>query len=159
MRVGGHFERLLQNLTALKQLKKKTRSSTIINVRVLVLPSQRNDETRLVDFWRPHCDVVSKQYVMNFDSASYGYDTVVYRPTARCTLPFKILDVNWNGNVPMCSYSREQTGRPEGLSLGNTNEKSLLEMWNHEIIQQYRDGHRYRKAELVPMCKGCAGRC
>lgn len=158
MRVGGNFENLLHNLTMLKRLKQKTKSTTLVDVRVLLLPSQRDEEKQLLEFWRPYGDVVSKQYVFNFDSQSEGYDSVAYETSARCTIPFKILDVNWVGNVPMCSYSRMQTGNPDGLSLGNINEKSLDEMWNGRIIKQYRDGHRYRQEELVPMCKGCAGR-
>jgi len=158
MRVGGKFERLLMNLMELKRLKKATRSPTLVDVRVLLLPSQRENEARILDFWRDYADVVSKQYVVNFDQATEGY-TSNYRPNARCTLPFKILDVNWDGNVPLCAYSRMQTGIPQGLSLGNISEKTLVEMWHSPIIQQYRDGHRYRREELLPMCKGCSGRC
>ena len=159
MRVKGNFERLLQNLTMLKELKKKTQSPTLVDIRVLLLPSQRDDEARILNFWRGYGDVVTRQYVVNYDSgSSEGYDTVAYKPSSRCTLPFKILDVNWNGNVPLCSHSRMQTGRPEGLSLGNINEKSLSEMWNGALMQRYRDGHRYAREELVPMCKNCVGR-
>ena len=158
VRIGGKFESLLQNLTLLKQLKKETHSSTLINIRVMLLPSQYGDEQRLLNFWRSYGDVVSKQYVLNFgDSSSYGYENT-YKQDARCTLPFKIVDVNWNGNVPLCSYSRRQTGNPHGLPIGNINENSLREIWNGPIISQYREGHRYRKEELIPICKSCPGR-
>jgi MoaA/NifB/PqqE/SkfB family radical SAM enzyme len=157
MRIGGKFERLLQNLTLLKQLKEATHSLTLINIRVMLLPSQYGDEQRLLNFWRSYGDVVSKQYILNFDSGSYGYENS-YKPGSRCTLPFKILDLNWNGNVPLCTYSRRQTGKPEGLSIGNINQNSLLEIWNSQTIRQYREGHRYRKEELIPICKGCPGR-
>ena len=158
MRIGGKFEKLLDNLTLLKEMKKKTRSSTLINVRVMLLPSQYEDEKRLLKFWQSYGDIVSKQYIFNLYSSSNGYDTVVYKPGARCTLPLKLIEVNWNGNVPLCTYSRRQTGRPEGLSIGNINEKSLLEIWNSQTIRQYREGHRHRKEELIPICKGCPGR-
>ena len=60
MRIGGKLERLLQNLTLLKQPKKKTRSSTLINIRVMLIPSQHGDEQRLLNFWRSYGDAVSK---------------------------------------------------------------------------------------------------
>jgi hypothetical protein len=69
----------------------------------MLRPPQRAHEQELLEFWRQYGDVVSKQYVLNFDtgpSGSYGYETVHHDPRARCTLPFKILDVNWSGNVP-----------------------------------------------------------
>jgi MoaA/NifB/PqqE/SkfB family radical SAM enzyme len=157
MRVGGNFERLLRNLRALERLKAQTRSPTVVDVRVLLLPAQREREARILEFWRDFADVVSKQYVVNFDRGSEGYDST-YKSNARCTLPFKILDVNWDGNVPMCTYSRMQTGNPQRLTLGNINEQTIARMWNGPIIQQYRDGHRYQREELVPMCKGCSGR-
>jgi MoaA/NifB/PqqE/SkfB family radical SAM enzyme len=160
-RIGGNFERLLEHLTLLKGLKKKMRSWTLINIRLMLRPYQREHEQELLNFWRPYGDVVSKQYVLNFDtgpSGSYGYDTVHDNSRARCTLPFKILDVNWNGNVPLCTYSRRQTGNVDGLLIGNINQHSLLEIWKRPIIQQYRDGHRYRKEELIPICRGCKGR-
>jgi MoaA/NifB/PqqE/SkfB family radical SAM enzyme len=157
-RVGGKLERLQDNLIALKRLKKKTGSKILVDVRVLVLPSQLADEKRYLDFWRPYGDVVSRQYVFNFVDAPESFDATACKPRARCTLPFKTLDVNWNGNVPLCSRSRIQTGNPDGLSLGNINHTSLHELWNGPIMQQYRDGHRYQKEELVPICKGCVAR-
>jgi MoaA/NifB/PqqE/SkfB family radical SAM enzyme len=157
IRVGGNFERLLRNLTLLKRLKKEVHSPTVIDIRVMLLPSQYEDEQKLLNFWRSYGDVVSRQYVLNFDSNSYGYETT-YKVGSRCTLPFKILDVNWDGNVPLCTYSRRQTGKPEGLSIGNINNNSIQEIWNSQTIRQYREGHRYRKEELLPICKNCPGR-
>jgi hypothetical protein len=127
----------------------------------MLRPPQHEQEQDLLTFWRPYGDVVSKQYVLNLDtglSGTYGYDTVHYKAEARCTLPFKVLDVNWNGNVPLCTYSRRQTGNPDGLVIGNINQKSLSEIWNGQTIKQYRDGHRYGKSELIPICQGCKGR-
>jgi MoaA/NifB/PqqE/SkfB family radical SAM enzyme len=160
-RIGGNFERLLRNLALLRRLKTNTRSSTLINIRLMLRPHQHEQEQDLLTFWRPYGDVVSKQYVLNFDtglSGTYGYDTVHYKSEARCTLPFKVLDVNWNGNVPLCTYSRRQTGNPDGLVIGNINQESLLEIWNGQTIKQYRDGHRHRKEELIPICRSCRGR-
>jgi MoaA/NifB/PqqE/SkfB family radical SAM enzyme len=158
MRIGGSFERLLQNLTLLNKLKKEMGAPTLVNIRLMLGTAQSKDEHQLLKFWRSHGDVVSKQYILNFDqgpSGSYGYDT---ESRARCTLPFKILDVNWNGNVPLCTYSRRQTGNPDGLVIGNINHSTLSQIWNGQIIKQYRDGHRFRKEELIPICQGCKGR-
>lgn len=160
MRIGGNFERLLHNLTALKKRKHTTHAPTLINIRLMLRPSQYEDEPRLLNFWRTYGDVVSKQYILNLDSPSgpYGIDPVDYKRGGRCTLPFKILDVNWSGNVPLCTYSRRQTGNPDGLPLGNINQHSIQELWQGPIIKQYREGHRFRKEELIPICKGCKGR-
>ena len=159
IRIGGKFERLIHNLTVLKERKQTTHASTLINIRLMLRPSQYEDEPRLLKFWRTYGDVVSKQYVLNLDtSTESGIDPVDYKPGGRCTLPFKILDINWSGNVPLCTYSRRQTGNPDGLTLGNINQNSIQELWKGPIIQQYRDGHRFQKENLIPICKGCKGR-
>jgi MoaA/NifB/PqqE/SkfB family radical SAM enzyme len=156
-RVGGKFDKLLQNLGLLRQMKRDRRAKTLVNVRVMLRPSQRSQEGALRQFWSLLSDVVSQQYVMDFT----GSDTDVY-PSAddhdacpRCTLPFKILDVRWNGDVPLCSYSQFQTGDKIGLLLGNLNQVSLAEMWNGERIKAYRAAQRQRNAAQMPVCKGC----
>jgi pyruvate-formate lyase-activating enzyme len=134
MRVGGKFDRLLNNLTLLKRLKDETRSSTLIDLRVMLLPSHNADDQRLLSFWRGYGDLVSRQYILDLgDSSSHGHANT-YKQEARCTLPFKTLDVNWNGNIPLCSYSRRQTGNPHGLLVGNINHQSLFVILNGPII-------------------------
>lgn len=158
MRIGGKFERLLENLTRMRDLKHELHAPTLINVRVMLLPSQREDEHEILHFWRPYADVVSKQYIMNFyENFEDGYMNT-YKPETRCTLPFKVLDVQWNGNVPLCSYSWIQIGEPSGFVLGNINETTLYDLWNGAILQQYRAGHRSRNEAMIPICKNCAGR-
>ena len=79
-------------------------------------------------------------------------------PVTFSNLLWQVFDVNWNGNVTLCTYSRRQTGNPNGLLIGNINNNSLCEIWNGQTIKQYREGHRYRKEELIPICQGCKGR-
>jgi hypothetical protein len=73
----------------------------------------------------------------------------------RCSLPFKAMEVNWNGDVPLCCYSLAQYG-PPGFMLGNVNQTGLRDMWNGTILQSYRKAHRERIHELMPVCRGCA---
>jgi MoaA/NifB/PqqE/SkfB family radical SAM enzyme len=155
-RVGGDFDRLLSNLTRLREAKRRARSHVLINIRLMLHPSQRDRERNMVRFWHAFGDVVQKQYVLDF----VGGPRDQYQPVSegRCTLPFKTIDVRWNGDVPLCPYSQYQTGQPAGLLLGNINEATLDAMWNSETMRQYREGHRHRKEDLIPLCKGCPGR-
>ena len=157
-RPGANFERLLTNLVRLRELRAKDRR-TLINIRVMLRPSERADETRILGFWKGYADTVMSQYLID----AGGRDDDVYAPVRgtdrypRCTLPFKVLDVHWNGNVPMCAYSGRQIGDPEGLRLGNIRSRTLMDLWNDALIRQYRRAHRDRDLSGMPICNGCFG--
>ena len=157
-RINGKFEHLLENLTLLKRLKAEAGSRLLTTIRVMIRPSHLKDEKKMVAFWRSYADVVSRQYILNYPGNLNDAFTPVAKPTGRCTLPFKILDVRWNGKVPLCSYSHLQIGEPEGLILGNINNLSLQQIWNGPVIRGYREGHRNNNEALIPICKGCPGR-
>lgn len=157
-RPGGKFERLLRNLERLRELRGSS-SRTHMNIRVMLRPSERADEPRIAGFWRPYADTVMPQYLIE----AGGSDDDVYAPVRapnafpRCTLPFKAIDVHWSGNVPLCTYSDKQSGWPEGMPLGNINERSLVDLWNDPLLRQYRRAHRERDESGMPLCNGCFG--
>ena len=160
MRVGGKFERLIDNLKLLKAAKKRLGASTMINLRLMMRPSDRFEEKKLTAFWKQYGDSVMPQYIvtrkqLDFDDA--------FTPTQReehsypkCSVPFKSFDVIWNGNVPLCNLSIHQLGG-EGLVLGNVNEINLKELWNSLYMKQYRQAHYKRNFDKMPICKGCTG--
>jgi len=155
-RPGSSFARLLHNLRRLGELKRSIGSQSLIDIRVMVDVAERPFERETLRFWRPYGDVVSKQYILDLGvGGAGGFEPV---RNGRCTLPFKKLDVHWNGVVNLCGYSWIQTGEPEGVILGNIDSTSLSAMWNSGLMRQYREGHRCRRDELIPVCRGCPGR-
>jgi MoaA/NifB/PqqE/SkfB family radical SAM enzyme len=160
-RLGGHFERLLENLTLLSTSKRKRRSHTMTYICLMLRPSERMVERELMAFWNNYVDIVMPQYLL--ERRHLGYKEDVYMPVEfhdqsypKCSLPFKALDVNWNGNVPLCTYSAQQIGAP-GLILGNVTTDMLGDIWNGNVMRQYREGHYKRDACKMPICKGCPG--
>ncbi len=159
-RVGSNFEKLLKNLELLRTTRDALHTSTSINIRLMLRPSQRKFEKIFIKEWNPYADTVMPQYVLQ---RSGIHTTDVYLPLQeanqtypKCTTPFKTLDVNWNGDVPLCGLSVIQIGAP-GYLLGNINQTSLHKIWNSPAMRDYRAGHRHRKLDLIPMCKGCTG--
>lgn len=164
MRPGGKFEKLIKNLKELKSMKEKCKSKLYINIRVMISPEDRSIENKIINFWKEYGDMVSKQYiavintlgVSNDFANRFSVDNKAGR-YPRCTLPFKQLDVHWNGNVPLCTYSEMQTGKPGGYKIGNINEMSLMDIWSKTIIKEYRTAHRTRNEIKMPLCNGCIG--
>ncbi len=155
-RGGGDFDLLLANLSRLHLLRARMKSRTLIHIRIMLRPSDRPIEQRLVRFWGQYGDVISTQALQD-----YFADRGDIFPSARapghplCVLPFRALGVKWTGDVPLCRASSFQTGTPQGLVLGNVNTGTLASIWNGAMIQQYRAGHRSRRPELMPLCKSC----
>jgi radical SAM protein with 4Fe4S-binding SPASM domain len=152
---------LIENLTLFKTSKQTLRSQTITNIRLMLRPSERTVEKQLVAFWKNYADTVMPQYVVELKHLAYKED--VYTPTQfhnlsypKCGDPFKSLDVDWNGNLPLCSHSVQQIGAP-GLILGNVMTDMLGDLWNGNVMSQYREGHYKREASKMPICKGCMG--
>lgn len=161
-RVGGKFERLLENLSRLKAARDARKAPTLINLRLMARPSQRGRELEMERFWAPYGDSLMRQYVIKRKEQELDGDPDVYQSTQlaqgefpRCALPFKSLDVTWNGLVPLCHYSAAQIGEP-GLIIGDVNVQSLRAIWNSEIMRNYRRGHRQRLHDLTPICRGCS---
>jgi len=159
-RIGGDFVRLLSNLAMLMTLKRELRSPTLIIVRAMIRPSDRGREREILAFWSTHADTAMPQYLHDY---THGNDADVFPhrqqegAIPRCSLPTKAMIVHWNGKVPLCELSQQQTGIPEGLIAGDIHWQSLKEIWGSPLFAQYRRGHRTRAAELTPICRGCFG--
>jgi MoaA/NifB/PqqE/SkfB family radical SAM enzyme len=155
----GSFARLLDNLSLLKREKENSGLKSIVNLRIMVRPSDRGREKELRAFWKRYGDTTMIQRLVELKGVEAGGD--LYRPVQFddqsfpvCSLPFKAMEVNWNGNVPLCYNSLAQYG-PPGYILGNVNDIGLPEIWNGEVLRAYRRAHHKRLTEDMPICKGC----
>jgi MoaA/NifB/PqqE/SkfB family radical SAM enzyme len=158
-RKGGNFEKLLGNLALLKSMKRNLRAPTLVNIRAMIGPSLQARQREILSFWRQHADSVIPQYLL--DSSRVEPDVFAHFHNSglvpRCAYPSRSMMVHWNGKVPLCEASRQQTGVPDGLVVGDINETSLREIWQSQVFQQYRKGHRTRNASMTPICRGCVG--
>jgi MoaA/NifB/PqqE/SkfB family radical SAM enzyme len=160
-RINGKYEKLIENLIALKSLKESLNAKTIINIRLMVRPSQQNEYQTELKFWQQYADRVMPQYLTKINNTAYSTD--LFTPLQsqnntypKCSMPFKHLEIKWTGEVLMCYYTQYQIGN-KGLVIGNINSNSILELWNCKIMKQYREAHRKRINSNMPACKGCPG--
>lgn len=160
-RVGGQLDTVKRNLIVLRERREQVHSKCLINIRLMLRPSQKPIESQQLKFWQDYADTVMPQYIVKRKNVDWDKDIFysVHQQASSyptCTLPFKALDIIWTGDVPLCSGSATQIG-PPGLIVGNVNTGMLEEMWNGETMNKYRDGHRHRKLDQIPICKGCVG--
>lgn len=158
-RVNGKFELLLEHLELIKTLKRKSGSKTLTNIRVMLPPSLFKKYASIKTFWAPYADEVSVQYIVNINGKTVdAFNVEAARGRyPKCSLPFKQLEVHWNGNVPLCTYSEHQEDNVGDYLLGNVLQHSLKELWQSSLISHYRKAQKQRYFDAMPLCNGCGG--
>lgn len=158
-RVRGNFERLLSNFRLIREVRNELNSRVIINARVMVHPSDRERLKEIKSFWSQFADIVSIQYVV--DISGTGGDVYAVHTQndhyPKCSLPFKQLNVRWNGEVPLCTYYYIQADNPDDFILGNIKDKGIKHLWGSGLINHYRRAHKERSKKDMPLCAGCGG--
>lgn len=160
-RINGDYDKLINNLTQLKSLRNELKSKTIINIRLMVRPSQLKNYYTELQNWKQYADRVMPQYLTKVNNTAYEDDLFtpvqsVNKAFPKCSMPFKHIEIKWTGEVLMCYYTQHQIGAP-GLVIGNVKDKTIYELWNCQIMKQYREAHRKRIENNMEVCKGCPG--
>lgn len=161
-RRGASFNTLFNNLQLLKNNKKELNASSIINIRLMLRPSQKAIEKQQIKYWSQFSDIIMPQYIVKIENVDYYED--IYLPVQhktnafpKCSIPFKEITVQWNGDVPLCGPSGNQIDLSLRLIIDNINENSISNIWNGKVFRQYRKGHRKMELDKLQVCKGCMG--
>ncbi|MBL7940170.1 MAG: radical SAM/SPASM domain-containing protein [Flavobacteriales bacterium] len=163
MRVGANYAKFLANLRELRSLRDRTGSSSLINLRMMVRPSQQGRiERESHKYWSAFADSVMPQYVLKDDEIATIEDAFTPRSGTpgqypKCTLPFRNLQVRWNGDVPICQISGSTLIPAKKVVTGNVKDHLVQDLWNGNMFKTYRHAHRTRDEAAMPICKGCKG--
>ena len=63
-RLGASFETLINNLNRLNELKNELKAPTLINIRIMICPSDIKKIKEFVEFWKKYGDTVQKHYII-----------------------------------------------------------------------------------------------
>lgn len=78
------------------------------------------------------------------------YIPALKTPVSRmCVKPFRLLNINWQGNVLVCCQDYHGD-----VSYGNLLDKTLVELWEHPVMNAYRHS-LLRKDRSLPLCRSC----
>ena len=158
-RVGGNFNTLIDNFHLIHKIRKEKGSKMIINARIMVHPSDEENLESIKAFWNQFADIVSIQFVVDFTGSGGDVYSLKTSPERypKCSLPFKQLNIRWNGEVPMCTYYYLQADNPDDFILGNIRDLGLKQLWSSPLIKHYREAHKKRDKKNMPLCAGCGG--
>lgn len=66
-----------------------------------------------------------------------------------CVKPFRLLNINWQGQAMICC--QDYHGQ---VNFGNIKDSSLIELWNHPVMNEYRR-RLLKKDRTLPLCNKC----
>jgi len=66
-----------------------------------------------------------------------------------CVKPFRIFNINWQGQALLCCQDYHGA-----LNFGNVRDSTVLELWNHPIMNEYRR-RLLKKDRRSPLCNQC----
>ncbi len=152
VRSGASYARLLQNLETLRSRSRESgRRRPLVNIRLMVRPSQKPVEAYYRRFWRAYADTVMPQYVIERD-LERTVDGDAFRPASsneaftKCAAPLKSIIIGWTGKIQFC--------KPVGI-VGDINSTPLIDVWSNGTYGRYRSGQFTGNSEMAPKCTEC----
>lgn len=161
MRVGGHYQKTVDNIERLLRLRHIERHPIRIVVQMIVSAHNEHEVTTFARRW-PDLVVLKEARDWAGQVPLSSLRPRLGRPSdaieadqlttlsAPCRLPWSELTVLWDGNVVPCANVFEHVNL-----LGDLRVQSLDEVWNGEPMLQLRRAHLRNALSDVPVCRSC----
>jgi radical SAM protein with 4Fe4S-binding SPASM domain len=161
IRVGAHFDRVVENVRTFLQLKKNggfKRPLTQIEIMEFLGYSDTDIEEKRASFFGNFKGlsfdrtILRKPHNVGGNVAlteTQGYE-VLKKHYFPCSFPWYALAIHWNGNV--CPCPRDFMG---DLVVGNVATMDLAEIWNSEKMLSIRRNILRRELDTQICCKNC----
>jgi radical SAM protein with 4Fe4S-binding SPASM domain len=150
VRVGGNFERCVENIETFLGINKGRVFSTIqiINMKqthgeiIDFLEKFKNHDTNVLRVipYTSH-DPTKRDLNCDFNYKSTGN---------HCAFLWRTSVITWNGKVVPCCQDWD-----DNIVLGDLKDNSILEVWNGERMQTMRDAHIKGDRVNYEICQGC----
>lgn len=151
-RVGGNFEKTLQNIIRFLEIKKKKKSKTPnTSIEVIYFEADNYLQTKK-EFEAKFKGLPLDSFVIK-DLHNWAGETTkgnTSKDYSTCTFPWNALVVFWDGNVLPCS--QDFFGRN---ILGNVKESSLIDIWNNARTAQLREKLSKKDIRDLKACREC----
>tara|TARA_B110000027_G_C16107257_1_gene295900 strand:+ start:486 stop:1673 length:1188 start_codon:yes stop_codon:yes gene_type:complete len=150
VRVGSNFDKILANIKNFKKILKTDFKDKIIETRISGVYFRKDqNETDFANFWKEYVDTVS--YVkMSKRWDTYNNELQKNENMNPCTFMWERLFVWWDGKVNICDEDYKSK-----LSPGNIHTSNLQDIWNGQIMSNYRKLHASKNREQLNPCDRC----
>ncbi len=146
------YEKVIENIKNLIKLKeKKKNTNPQIVLQIIDTEETKNEIELFKNQWK---DYPLNTYVKEFFNWGGARSDVNMKKGIIKRFPCKYLwtrpAINWDGQVSICCLDWERKA-----IIGKLNKESLYEIWQGEIIKNYRRLHLENKYEQIEICKDC----
>lgn len=152
IRVGGNFEKTLQNILRFLEIKKEQKSKTPnTSIEVINFEAGNRLQTKK-EFEAKFKDLPLDSFVIK-DLHNWAGETSKehnLKHYSTCTFPWNALVIFWDGNVLPCT--QDFFGH---YTLGNVKETSLLDIWNSESSAHLRSKLTKTQIDEFQTCSQC----
>ena len=156
MRPGGDFQRVLNNIALLIDLKKELASETPL-LRVNFVRTELNEHQleEFINYWRDRVEMIGIQEFIKPTKSNEviksGSSIDKRKNGFKCSFPFKQMVITNELNVlPCCTFWGEE------LALGKLqNPEDLMNFWNGKKMNELRKVHSNGEYYKIPQCKQC----
>lgn len=149
IRVGGNFEKLLNNIEMLNNIRKSSYINSKLEIRISgVYFHPEQNEKDFYNFWKNKVDTVSYVKVQNrWDTYNNPVNKNKNNP---CDFLWEKLYVWWDGTTNPCDEDYLSL-----LSAGNVKNNTIKEIWNSEKLNKLRELHLSNKRIEKKPCDRC----
>ncbi|MBZ7938140.1 radical SAM/SPASM domain-containing protein [Campylobacter molothri] len=163
MRPGSNYEKVIDNIFGLIELKKEMESQ-IPFVRVNFVRTEINEHEldNFMEFWKDKVDMIGVQEMVKPPKSKKEIKskTTEKKSQFQCSFPYKNLVITAEGNVlPCCTFYGDEMPMGNVYDFLKTEESKnigILEyFWNHTKIKQLRELHKNCSYFNNPICKKC----
>jgi len=155
----GDIEKIKRNIISLARMNRQGGHGAIIMIDYILYNHNRDE----VDAFRNFANELGIMFNLRQGNPKGMEDTESPQTTAPlpvnipCDWLWKILTVNWNGDLlPCCDYTVWSGSRP--YARFEMNETRIAQVWNGDEIMKMRRTHATKGRKPIPICSVCSRR-
>lgn len=154
IRVGAKFERTVENVKNLVQIRTRLKSLTpIVRVSMVVMKENKEEVLDYIKLWKPIVDLIGFSDYLNpqgMDKEKRYAIRLRKHKNFVCSQLYQRLFIHYDGKIGLCcaDYDAE-------CDLGNVKDAAIKDVWLGEKMQKIRKLHNRGKWYKIPLCKKC----
>lgn len=157
IRVGGSFDRLVDNVKEFRKIRDTHGKKPMIEINTILIKEDMQYAKQFLKFW----NLLVDQIKFSIEQNQAGYSPHKIHPSLRkyftrkfpCHLLWSSMSIAWNGEVSACCIDFENK-----LLMGNINKNTLKQIWDNNLYNRYRKAQMHGKFNKMPLCGPCNGR-
>ena len=155
IRIGGDFDCLLVNMQRFKMLRDQLRAKTAIHLNTVVMAETEPELEEFIGRYSPLVDSIHFGLLSNQGGSYKGFNSssitrVPAGGKSPCGLLWKTFMVNWDLSATACCIDFHGE-----LLVGDLRTQRIREIWGSEQYQYFRELHRRKMYEKMPLCGEC----